>query len=891
MSNYELASANVAVMPVVKGLNKELGKAMKNAGPVMNKAMSTQMSKMAKSQGQVFNKEFAKSYQQYGLLGEKATKKQTQQMTKAYAATSREISQNMKPAIMPIKAIAPPKNNIVQQSKEIGTALGKGTATGFTSAFSASEIGGNLNAALKNVSTWGVNISASAGEQIGKAGNSVRGSISKASSSIAQGFTNGAKMLAGAGVAAGAGLAAAVTGDVLFGGLKRGLDIKNAEAKLRAFGNSEAEIEAVMKSASDAVDGTAYSLDKAALAATSFMTAGYKGGEELTDVLKMVGKTADVTESDFLEIAQILSRAKLSDTIYMEDINMLQDRNFPILAQLEKVTGKTIAQVREDISAGKVDFEMLQAAIDDLHFDSALYATQNAGLAFGNFRSQLKKIGASLWEPITEGLAPFFATMRDALENLQKNPAFQAFIDNFTEILSGSTGKLQGWANKLYDLAKDPEKVGKLLENAGKVINLAVSLFTVGGGLIMGAINTMTTIIAHPITQTIFGWFIDAATYIVNNEALMIAGIGVLLTVFAASKIISLIGVFVGIVSVIGKIKLALAFGRMLGIFGKGLATGAMKMVAGFGTFITQIGVLGSGFIRGLAVIGQAVITGAVHLAALGAFIILVGALIAILSELGVFEVIGDMLTKGMEIISFAIDEILKVLQFFMDNFFKFFELLGGLITESIEPLGEVFVEGLEVFLSGLEKLMPHLEGFINTLATDGLLAAGGALALGLALGSLALGLGAVALSGGLSALIGAITGQGSPLTQLTEFIEQVRWINDEINIMPQEWVGVSEQAMSAGAQIMDSLGIGMVNSLESTKSTVMSSLDSMINDMQARLNAKPLEIKVKSPKMSAFGGGTSGATRVTNNTRSNIFNVDVKNNTAFERILAKEMR
>ena len=61
-----------------------------------------------------------------------------------------------------------------------------------------------------------------------------------------------------------------VTNSIVSGGIKRAMNIENAHFQLQGLIDDETQVQAIMKQASDSVDGTAYSYDAAAKAASMF---------------------------------------------------------------------------------------------------------------------------------------------------------------------------------------------------------------------------------------------------------------------------------------------------------------------------------------------------------------------------------------------------------------------------------------------------------------------------------------------------------------------------------------------------------------------------------------------------------------------------------------------
>jgi hypothetical protein len=99
------------------------------------------------------------------------------------------------------------------------------------------------------------------------------------------------------------------------GGFARALNIENAQAKLKGLGHSAETIGEIMANANLAVKGTAYGLDEAASVAAAAVASGIKPGEQLTQVLKTVGDTAQIVGMGFSDagaiFTSVMARGKL----------------------------------------------------------------------------------------------------------------------------------------------------------------------------------------------------------------------------------------------------------------------------------------------------------------------------------------------------------------------------------------------------------------------------------------------------------------------------------------------------------------------------------------------------------------------------------------------------
>lgn len=329
-------------------------------------------------------------------------------------------------------------SELKEQMQQAMPSVQRSLQNGLKNAFSSSAV--NFN----NLLSGSVRIFGQMGLALTR---SLLGSVRSFGSAFREVFTTAAKA---AGTAFTASLAA-VGGQIAAGGFTRALNLNEAQAKMEALGYSAAKMQEIMGAASGAIDGTAYALNESVGAATQFLAAGITGGSELESVLKSTAKLADISGATFGEMGAIMSKNAAAGIVQWEDMVQLIDRGVPIQSYLAKQMGKTTAEIRKMASAGEITFEMFAKAVNDIQFDSTTYAAKNITLGFRNVRAQLSKIGATLWEPIVDGLGPIFVQVREGLIALQENSGFMDLINRIQTFLAEGMGSIGDFITKIVD--------------------------------------------------------------------------------------------------------------------------------------------------------------------------------------------------------------------------------------------------------------------------------------------------------------------------------------------------------------------------------------------------------------------------------------------------------
>lgn len=236
-----------------------------------------------------------------------------------------------------------------------------------------------------------------------------------------------------AGTAFGAALATVGT-QVVGGGFNRALGIEEARARINALGY---DAQRAVASATKAVDGTQFTVAEA-LSTTAQLLASGLGFEQIDDVLAKTAKLAAISGQSFGDLGNEMSKNAAAGVVQYEDMNRLIERGLPIMQALSKQMGVSIADVRKLGSESKVSFNDFISSIDQLEFDIAGFTENSITSTFTNIRSQLSRIGQSIWTPILWNLTPVlndvYKVLRDFNTRIQEPMA-----DWGTNVTSGAT--------------------------------------------------------------------------------------------------------------------------------------------------------------------------------------------------------------------------------------------------------------------------------------------------------------------------------------------------------------------------------------------------------------------------------------------------------------------
>ena len=187
---------------------------------------------------------------------------------------------------------------------------------------------------------------------------------------------------------------------IVQGGINRAMNIENAHFMLQGLLHDEEQVQAIMDQASKSVDGTAYSYDAAAKAASMFTASGIQQGEQLEKALAALAGTAATTNSDYESMSMIFTTVAGQGRLMGDQLLQLASRGMNAAATLAKyfreVKGEaniTETEIREMVSDGKIDFQTFAEAMNWAFGDQAQQANKTFTGAMANIRAALARTG------------------------------------------------------------------------------------------------------------------------------------------------------------------------------------------------------------------------------------------------------------------------------------------------------------------------------------------------------------------------------------------------------------------------------------------------------------------------------------------------------------------
>lgn len=242
-----------------------------------------------------------------------------------------------------------------------------------------------------------------------------------------------------------------VKNGIVQGGLNRAMNLEKAHFQLQGLLKDEQEVEAVMVNVGNAVDGTAYGLDAAAVVASQLAASGMRAGDQLEQTLQGIAGVAAMTSSEYGEIGRIFTQVAGNGRLMGDQLLQLSSRGINAAAtmrdyfnELDSTLNLTEADIRDLVSKGQIGFEDFANAMYDAYGEHAKAANKTVDGAYKNVKSALGRIGALFISPMIEqegSLVNLLNAIRIKINQVKTElipvadivtKKLQGFIDNVT---------------------------------------------------------------------------------------------------------------------------------------------------------------------------------------------------------------------------------------------------------------------------------------------------------------------------------------------------------------------------------------------------------------------------------------------------------------------------
>lgn len=234
------------------------------------------------------------------------------------------------------------------------------------------------------------------------------------------------------------------------GGMERALNMEKANFMFEGLGYAAKEIgkvgqaETIMDNIYKSVEGTVYSLDRAAVLASQLMASGVTGtgkNSQLTHVLKAVAGVASVYSADYERVGEIFATVKAQGVLMGNQVDSLRTMGVPVyrkladyLNEINDTTKYTEDVVQEMIRKKEIDFKTFSDAMEDAFGDQAAKSKETFVGALEDMKAAAARIGEAFYKPVLNAGRDFYnasVPVLDAIKSRLTNEELTGPIDKF----------------------------------------------------------------------------------------------------------------------------------------------------------------------------------------------------------------------------------------------------------------------------------------------------------------------------------------------------------------------------------------------------------------------------------------------------------------------------
>lgn len=289
------------------------------------------------------------------------------------------------------------------------------------------------------------------------------------------------------------GIGGAIGSIAAQGGMSRALNLEQAKTMFKGL---KLEWDDYYKSIDNAVTGTAFSLDSAALVAANLAASGIAAGADMDRALRGVVGTAATFGGELGDIGSIFQKVAAQGKVSGETLQQFADRGVNVTSVLAQSLNKTQEEIKDMVKKGQIDFDTFSTAMEAAFGDSAQAANETFTGSMSNMKSALNRIGAKFAEPIRANAIPVFNSLRKALN--AASGRLDPLVDKFTELADRLSGSLAPKIDAFTAALERGDSIMSALEETfgGFGSKVAVVIGAIAGvGAAAGALSSVAAVV------------------------------------------------------------------------------------------------------------------------------------------------------------------------------------------------------------------------------------------------------------------------------------------------------------------------------------------------------------------------------------------------------------
>lgn len=192
------------------------------------------------------------------------------------------------------------------------------------------------------------------------------------------------------------------------GGKQRAMNIQQARFMMEGL---KLDFDEFNTAIDNAVTGTRFGYDEAALAASQLATAGV-GAADMEKHLRAISGVAAMTNSEYSDMARIFTQVASRGKLTGEAVESLSTRGLNVVHELAKELDTTDANIKDMISKGKISYAQFSETMFKSFADQAKRADETLTGVTANIRAAWKRIGQEFWLPLVENNSAYVKALQ-----------------------------------------------------------------------------------------------------------------------------------------------------------------------------------------------------------------------------------------------------------------------------------------------------------------------------------------------------------------------------------------------------------------------------------------------------------------------------------------------
>ena len=234
------------------------------------------------------------------------------------------------------------------------------------------------------------------------------------------------------------------------GGWQRASNLEQAYFRMNGLVGSAEEVEKIMRNVDDAVTGTAFGLDEAAVAASMFAATGMRSGKEMYNTLLGIAGMASTAGVGFQQISDIMVDAAAQGVVTNDTFTRLAMQGLPAAILMADKLGISVEELKKKAKDGKITFAEFAKVMSDQFGKNAQQANQTFSGALSNMLTALKRNSEPFFTAFREGARDVFNALKEGINNF--GSGLKVLLGNSKRLYSYISKTLVKGINKLVEI-------------------------------------------------------------------------------------------------------------------------------------------------------------------------------------------------------------------------------------------------------------------------------------------------------------------------------------------------------------------------------------------------------------------------------------------------------